>query len=107
LVDRLWPRGLRKTSARLDGWIKDVAPSDALRKWFAHEPARWSEFKKRYTHELRGEEAVEQIDGLARRAKDQTVTLVYAARDAEHNNAAVLEQAIRRRLSRISRNRKA
>jgi len=100
LVERLWPRGVRKEEAALDEWLKDIAPSDELRRWFHHEPSRWAEFQRRYERELRAESAQELLDELARRAKRGTVTLVYSAHDEEHNNAIVLEQEIRRRLGR-------
>ena len=90
LVDRLWPRGLGKKSAAVDLWLKDIAPSASLRKWFAHDPAKWLEFKKRYFRELKGNaQGVRQIRALAKRG---TVTLVFGARDEEHNNAVALKQ---------------
>ncbi len=88
LVDRLWPRGLRKEDARLDGWLRDVAPSDALRKWFAHDAAKWDEFQQRYAAELRAKpDSWRPLADLARRG---TVTLLFAARDPQHNNAVAL-----------------
>jgi len=88
LVDRIWPRGVAKTDAALTLWLKDVAPSDELRKWFGHEPGRWVEFQKRYRAELeRNGEAVAQLQGLLR---DGKVTLLYGAHDAAHNNAVAL-----------------
>ena len=88
LVDRLWPRGVSKAKAALDEWVKDVAPSTELRKWFGHDPARWAEFQRRYRAELRGQsETLDRIRGLARM---QVVTLVYSAHDEEHNDAVVL-----------------
>lgn len=89
LVDRLWPRGVKKSDAAIDEWMKDVAPSTALRKWFAHDPARWSEFRRRYLNELH-QHAV-QIDQLRALARQGTVTLVYAAHDKAHNEAVVLK----------------
>jgi uncharacterized protein YeaO (DUF488 family) len=100
LVERLWPRGVRKEDAHLDEWLKAIAPSDALRKWFGHEPSRWDEFQQRYERELHAEAAEELLERLARRAKSGTVTLVYSAHDQEHNNAVVLAQELRRRLGR-------
>ena len=95
LVDRLWPRGLSKERAKADLWLKDVAPSDALRKWFGHDPAKWAEFRRRYYRELDGKEAlVEQIADIARRG---TATLVYGAKDEEHNNAAALIEYLRKK----------
>lgn len=95
LVDRLWPRGLRKDEAEIDAWPKDLAPSDALRKWFGHDPERFAEFRERYRRELEQPEARELLDELARRAARGTVTLVYAAHDEEHNNAVVIAEALR------------
>ncbi len=88
LVDRIWPRGVSKEMARVDLWLKEAAPSTALRQWFAHDPAKWEEFVRRYHAELRGRaDEVKQIRGLARKGR---VTLLYAARDEEHNNAVAL-----------------
>jgi uncharacterized protein YeaO (DUF488 family) len=95
LVERLWPRGLRKEDARLDLWLKEIAPSPELRKWFGHDPARWKQFQKRYAAEL---ERKKDLVGLIRRqARSGKVTLVYAARDEAHNSALVLEQFLSRR----------
>lgn len=94
LVDRLWPRGLAKGKARVDEWARDLAPSDALRRWFGHRPERFAEFKRRYTEELRPH--ADAISALRRRARSGTVTILYAARDSEHSNAAVLVPIIRR-----------
>lgn len=96
LVDRLWPRGVSKQDARLDGWVKDLAPSDELRRWFAHDPARFKEFRRRYVAELH--ERREQLTELRRRARDGRLTLVYGAGDDEHNNAVVLADVLRRGL---------
>jgi uncharacterized protein YeaO (DUF488 family) len=92
LVDRLWPRGLSKDKAALDDWIKDIAPSTELRKWFGHDPARWAEFQRRYKIELRQHGA--ELDRIRSLAKKQTVTLLYAARDEEHNDAVVLRDVL-------------
>ena len=89
LIDRLWPRGLKKELVPLDQWAKELAPSAALRVWFAHEPARWDGFRHRYASEL--DVAVEHWRPLAERAARHTVTLLYGARDEEHNNAVVLK----------------
>ena len=90
LVDRLWPRGLKRDGARIDHWLKDVAPSTALRQWFNHDPARWDGFSERYRLELhRNPDALAELKELAREAK--TLTLLFAAKDAEHNNAVVLK----------------
>ncbi|MGE0801976.1 MAG: DUF488 domain-containing protein [Lautropia sp.] len=92
LVDRLWPRGVSKSAAALDDWIKDIAPSTELRQWFGHDPARWEEFQRRYRAELRQHgEALDRIRALARTA---TVTLVYGARDEAHNDAVVLRDVL-------------
>ncbi len=94
LVDRLWPRGVKKEALALDLWAKEVAPSPALRTWFGHDPARFREFARRYVAELRHEPARSLLAELARRAAHGTVTLVYGARDEEHNGAVVLRDAI-------------
>jgi uncharacterized protein YeaO (DUF488 family) len=103
LVERLWPRGLRKEQAHLDDWLKDVAPSDSLRRWFRHEPDRWSEFEHRYARELESDAARAAIDNLVQRAASETVTLIYSAHDEEHNNAILLKRMIEQRLRRTSR----
>lgn len=92
LIDRLWPRGVRKADAALDLWLKELAPSTALRQWFGHDPARWAEFQKRYTHEI-GQHAdlLAQLRALARKG---VVTLVYSAHDEQHNDAVVLRQQV-------------
>jgi len=90
LVDRLWPRGVSKEEASLDDWIKDVAPSNDLRKWYDHDPNRWSEFCRRYHAEL--DEKDEVVDDLREKAEEGTLTLVYAASDREHNHAVVLKR---------------
>lgn len=100
LVERLWPRGLRKADAHLDEWLKDAAPSHELRRWFGHEPSRFTEFRERYKRELRSEAARAALAELARRAARGTVTLVYSAHDELHNNAIVLARELGRRLSR-------
>ncbi len=94
LVDRLWPRGVSKEVAHLDAWVKDVAPSPGLRKWFGHEPARFREFARRYAQELRAGPGQEALAELTRRAARGTVTLVYGARDELHNGAAVLRDLV-------------
>jgi uncharacterized protein YeaO (DUF488 family) len=102
LVDRLWPRGLSKEKADVEIWAKDVAPSTELRKWFGHVPARWADFQQRYTAELRENSAA--VTELVDRIGDRAATLVYGARDTEHNGAIVLRDYIlahhRRRLAR-------
>jgi uncharacterized protein YeaO (DUF488 family) len=89
LVERLWPRGFTKERASIDLWLKEVAPSTELRKWFGHDPKRWKEFRERYLAELK--EKKDPIDLLQGRAKQGTVSLIYAAKDAEHNGAVVLK----------------
>lgn len=92
LVDRLWPRGVSKENAALDEWAKDLAPSTELRKWFGHDPERWTEFAEKYAQELQAQQAaVRQLRDLARK---HTVTLIYAARDEEHNEAVVLRNLL-------------
>ena len=93
LVERLWPRGVRKAGLRLDGWLKDVAPSPALRQWFGHDPKKWVEFKRRYFGELRSKE--EALAPL--RDPGGPITLVYGARDTEHNAAVALREYLARR----------
>ena len=92
LVDRLWPRGVTKHAAAVDLWLKDLAPSTALRKWFGHDPVRWPEFQRRYGEEVRTHaEKFEQLRDLARK---QRVTLVFAAKDEDHNDAVVLRSLL-------------
>jgi uncharacterized protein YeaO (DUF488 family) len=95
LVDRLWPRGLTKEKAKVDLWLKDVAPSTELRKWFAHDPARWTEFQTRYREELKSNK--EQLSLLKQATAKGTVTLVYGARDQQHNEAVVLQRILKPR----------
>ena len=96
LVDRLWPRGLNKGSVRLDAWLKDLAPSDDLRKWFGHDPERWEEFQRRYFAEL---DEIPTAWKTIRAANGRgTVTLLFAARDLEHNNAAALKSYLEKAL---------
>ena len=103
LVERLWPRGLRKERAHFDEWLKDIAPSDSLRKWFIDDPSRWVEFQRRYSRELAAGAARELLDGLVRRATTGTVTLVYSTHDELHNNAVVLKKSIELRLGRSTK----
>jgi uncharacterized protein YeaO (DUF488 family) len=100
LVERLWPRGLRKADAHIDEWLRDVAPSHELRRWFGHDPHRFSEFRERYKKELRSEPARSAVAELARRAARGTVTLVYSAHDEAHNNAVVLAHELELRIAR-------
>ncbi|PAP95043.1 DUF488 domain-containing protein [Mesorhizobium wenxiniae] len=92
LVDRLWPRGLKKTDAAIDRWAKELAPSTDLRKWFGHDPARWEEFRRRYSEEIRQHR--EEFDRLRDLARKGPVTLVYAAHDETHNDAVVLREIL-------------
>jgi len=94
LVERLWPRGLTKLRAGIDLWLKEVAPSTELRRWFAHDPEKWDEFRQRYREELTHKGDL--IGLLKRKAKAGTITLVYAARDKEHNGALVLQQFLQK-----------
>jgi uncharacterized protein YeaO (DUF488 family) len=94
LVDRLWPRGLPKAKAKVDLWLKDVSPSTELRKWFGHEPSRWEEFKRRYRTEL--EKNNKQLADLKQFTKTAAVTLVYSAKDEQHNGAVVLKEFLER-----------
>ena len=91
LVDRMWPRGVKKEAARIDWWAKELAPSTELRRWFGHDPERFDGFARRYAEELRGSEALAE---LRRLVAEETVTLVYAAKDEEHNNARVLRDLL-------------
>jgi len=90
LVDRLWPRGLTKEKAKVDLWLKEIAPSAGLRKWFGHDPAKWTEFKKRYRAELN--ENTASVSTLKDQIKKGTTTLVYGAKDEEHNDAVLLRE---------------
>jgi uncharacterized protein YeaO (DUF488 family) len=92
LVDRLWPRGLRKNDAAIDRWLKDIAPSTELRRWFGHDPSRWDEFQHRYRHELSAH--AELLDELRELARTGVVTLVYGAKDERHNDAVVLRDVL-------------
>jgi uncharacterized protein YeaO (DUF488 family) len=103
LIDRLWPRGVSRERANLDAWEKELAPSTQLREWFRHQPGRFDEFRRRYVDELRSQPAA--LTALRRRARNGTVTLVYAASDEEHNDAVVLAEVVRRGLSRDSAQR--
>lgn len=96
LVDRLWPRGITKSALVMDAWVKDVAPSTALRKWSGHDPAKWTEFRRRYFRELDDNRAA--LAPLLEAARHGTVTLVYGARDEEHNNAVALCEYLERLL---------
>jgi uncharacterized protein YeaO (DUF488 family) len=96
LVDRLWPRGMKKENLKVEAWLKDVAPSPALRKWFEHDPAKWDEFQRRYTAELQANPQAWQP--IAKAAQEGDVTLLYSARDPEHNSAVLLKAFLETRL---------
>jgi len=98
LVERLWPRGMKKESLRLDGWLKEVAPSDKLRKWFKHDPAKWKEFQRRYRAELNRQP--ETWRPLLKAVGQGNLTLLFSAHDAEHNNAVVLKVYLEERVKR-------
>jgi uncharacterized protein YeaO (DUF488 family) len=98
LVDRLWPRGVSRKTARIDEWARDLAPSTRLRRWFGHDPARWPEFQKRYRAELRARS--DRLVWLAGLARSERITLVHAARDSEHSNARALQRLVAERLRR-------
>jgi uncharacterized protein YeaO (DUF488 family) len=101
LIDRLWPRGISRHEAKLDDWDKELPPSAELRRWFAHEPKRFEEFRRRYIEELRDERP--RLKALRRRAREGTLTLAYSARDTEHNDAVVLAEVLRRGLPKGQR----
>jgi uncharacterized protein YeaO (DUF488 family) len=96
LVDRLWPRGVSKLEAKLDHWMKELAPSDELRKWFGHRPDRWHEFSMRYRKELKSADRQEILKQLRAISRRERVTLLFAARDVEHCNAVVLANLMKR-----------
>ncbi len=92
LIDRLWPRGLKKEELKLDEWLKEIAPSNDLRKWFSHDPKKYVEFKKRYAREL--EDKSEILKKIKAESKKRTVTILFSAKDAEHNNATALKELL-------------
>ncbi len=100
LVDRVWPRGRSRDQLRIDEWLRDVAPSDELRKWFGHDPARWDEFRRRYREELAEPDRAPLLASLVQKAERGHLTLVYGARDPEHNQAVVLAEAIGERVAK-------
>jgi uncharacterized protein YeaO (DUF488 family) len=102
LVDRVWPRGVTKDGARVVQWMRELGPSDALRKFFNHDPARWNEFRKRYRRELRSADAREKLSHLAAMARKHRLTLVYGARDEIHNQAAVLQEVLQQMMGTAS-----
>lgn len=94
LVDRLWPRGMSKKEAKIDLWLKDIAPSNELRKWFSHDPARWDKFQERYKKELqKNKAAIQQLKVVLE--KEKKVTLLFSASDTEHNNAVALTKILK------------
>ena len=98
LVERLWPRGMKKEQLKLDAWLKDVAPSDSLRRWFGHDPLKWNEFQKKYRAEL--SDNLDAWKPILEAAKRGRVTLLYSSRDTEHNNALVLKSFLEERLGK-------
>ncbi len=96
LVERLWPRGMKKTSLKIESWLKDVAPSTELRKWFNHDPAKWDEFRRRYFAELKANP--EAWQPILQAARHGTATLVYSSHDTEHNNAVALQEFLQHHL---------
>jgi len=97
LVDRLWPRGLTKEKASVDLWLKEIAPSTELRKWFAHDPNKWKSFRGRYETEIRhNDDLIKVIKVIKGKAREGTITLIYAARDEKHNEALVLKEFLER-----------
>ena len=97
LVDRLWPRGLTKEKAKVDIWLKDIAPSTELRKWFNHEPSKWTEFKKRYLAEMGNN--TEPLSALKKHLAEGKVTIVYGAKDEKHNDAVVIKQYLENKIN--------
>jgi uncharacterized protein YeaO (DUF488 family) len=96
LVDRVWPRGIARHDLQIDSWLKDLAPSTELRKWFGHDPTKWDEFKERYALEL--EQRSEPLGELVEKARAGHVTLIFSAKDTQHNNAVALREHLERRL---------
>ena len=105
LVERLWPRGVSKAALRVDAWLKDVAPSTRLRKWFSHDPEKWDEFRRRYFRELRSQPQAWQP--LVSADRHGRITLVYSAHDTQHNNAVALQEFLRKRTRRPARSKRA
>jgi len=101
LIDRLWPRGVSREQAKLDEWERELPPSTDLRQWFGHEPSRFEEFSRRYIEELRGQRP--RLTELRQRARGGTLTLVFSARDTEHNDAVVLAEVLRRGLPKTGK----
>lgn len=99
LVDGLWPRGVRRSTANIDKWVKEVAPSKELRQWFSHDPAKWKSFESKYKKEL---ESNKMLDSLVELAIKEDITLVYGSKDTERNNAVVLEEVLKERIDEIA-----
>lgn len=104
LVERLWPRGVKKSVLNVEGWLREVAPSTELRQWFSHDPAKWNEFRRRYFAEL--DTQPEVVQPLLEAARQRKVTLVYSSHDQQHNNAVALKEHLERKLSRMRPHRK-
>ena len=100
LVERLWPRGLKKEDAKIDEWLKDLAPSTELRKWYGHDPSKWAQFKEKYWRELRDKEAA--LSKLAKESKQNTVTFVFGSKEEKLNNAAALKEYVETKLKHLS-----
>ncbi|HLU79599.1 MAG TPA: DUF488 family protein [Burkholderiaceae bacterium] len=96
LVDRLWPRGLRKEALEYDLWEKEIAPTPALRKWFGHDPKRWQAFREKYSEELKTAEVQERLHTLVKQAGKRNITLLYGARDPQHNHALILAEVLKK-----------
>jgi uncharacterized protein YeaO (DUF488 family) len=96
LIERLWPRGMKKTSLRIDGWLKEVGPSHELRRWFSHDPKKWDEFRRRYFSELRQNAKAWAL--ILKTAREGQVTLLFSSHDTEHNNAVALREFLRARM---------
>ncbi len=105
LIDRLWPRGLKKKDAQIDEWVKEVAPSNELRKWFNHDPNRWAEFRKRFFTELRGKQDL--VEELVSAARKGTVTLLFGSKEERFNNAVALREYIESRVKPSERKKAA
>ena len=91
-IDRLWPRGMKKEEVKIDEWLKEISPSDGLRKWFGHDPSKYAEFKRRYKREL--EKHSQILERIKKEGKRETVTLLFSAKDVEHNNATVMREIL-------------
>ena len=103
LIDRLWPRGIKKQELAFDEWLKDLAPRAEIRKDFGHDPTRWRSFVSAYKKELRSPQARKLIEKLARQAVEQTLTLLYGSRDEKHNNAVVLKDVLEKEFGKLKR----